>query len=161
PSAPRPVSSEDLLPERALCGDPVARDRLRTSLIEPLRAAGGELLRTLAAYLEGGGVLEGCARALFVHPNTVRYRLRRIAEITGRSPVDARGAFVLRVALVVDRTAETAEPTQPAQPSPPSPPPPAPHGTNGAPGHDTPGGSDVRNVPQGATIGRSLQQNDE
>ena len=149
PSAPRPVSSEDLLPERALCGDQVARERLRTGLIEPLRAAGGELLRTLAAYLEGGGVLEGCARALFVHPNTVRYRLRRIAEITGRVPADARDAFVLRVALVADRTSDAAPPTT------------IPHGTNGGPRYDTPDASDVRSAPLGATIGRSLQPDDE
>ena len=142
PFAPRPVRSEDLLPERALCGDQVARDRLCGSLIEPLRAAGGELLRTLAAYLEGGGVLEGCARELFVHPNTVRYRLRRIAEITGRSPTVARDAFVLHVALVVDRTSDTAQP--------------APHGagdTGGADRDDTPGASDVQGAPQDATIG--------
>ncbi|WP_243653292.1 PucR family transcriptional regulator [Pseudonocardia endophytica] len=147
PSAPRPVDSDDLLPERALCGDPSAPARLRTALVEPLRAAGGELLHTLAAYLEGGGVLEACARALFVHPNTVRYRLRRIADITGYAPADARGAFVLRVALVADRTAEPAATS----------PPPAPHGTNGVPRHDTPGPPDVRSSPEAATIGRSLQ----
>lgn len=148
PSAPRPVSSEDLLPERALCGDPVARERLRTNLIGRLRAAGGPLLRTLAAYLEGGGVLEGCARALFVHPNTVRYRLQRIAELTGRSPADPRDAFVLRVALVTDRTAEAAPVPRPS-PAPP-----------GVPRPDTPGAADVRSAPQDATIGRSLQLDD-
>jgi hypothetical protein len=148
PSAPRPVDSDDLLPERALCGDAVARERLRASLIEPLRAAAGELLRTLASYLEGGGVLEGCARELFVHPNTVRYRLRRIAEITGRHPADARGAFALRVALVVDRTAGTAPPS-PVNPD-----------TNGVHRPDTPGASEVRTALPGSRIGRYLQPDD-
>ena len=46
----------------------------------------GELRRTLEVYLEGGGALEACARALFVHPNTVRYRLRRVSEITQPRP---------------------------------------------------------------------------
>lgn len=138
PSAPRPVSSDELLPERALCGDPVARERLRTQLVEPLRAAGGELLGTLTAYLEGGGVLEACARTLFVHPNTVRYRLRRIAETTGHAPADARGAFVLRVALVADRTSEPSVPPVPA----------------GLPAADA---ADVRGSARGSTIGRSLQ----
>ncbi len=141
PAAPRPVSSDDLLPERALCGDPVARCRLCTELIGPLREAGGELLSTLAAYLEGGGVLEGCARTLFVHPNTVRYRLRRIGEITGHTPAEARGAFVLRVALVVDRTSEPAGATVVSRP-------------------DTPVVPDVRSPPPDATIGRSLQPNE-
>jgi hypothetical protein len=103
PAAPRPVAAEDLLPERALAGDPAARRRLVEVNIEPLRVAGGELLRTLACYLEGGGVLESCARALFVHPNTVRYRLRRVGELTGHSPTDPRDALVLRFALLADR----------------------------------------------------------
>jgi DNA-binding PucR family transcriptional regulator len=103
PDAPRPVTADDLLPERALDGDPAARRRLVDSVVTPLTAAGGELLRTLAAYVEGGGALEACARTLYVHPNTVRYRLRRVGEVTGHSPTDARDAFVLRTALVVAR----------------------------------------------------------
>lgn len=103
PGAPRPVTSDDLLPERALSGDATARRRLVDAVVGPLEAAGGELLRTLAGYLEGGGVLESCARSLFVHPNTVRYRLRRVSELTGLAPTDPRDAFVLRLALVVGR----------------------------------------------------------
>ncbi|MBC3190914.1 helix-turn-helix domain-containing protein [Pseudonocardia sp. C8] len=103
PDAPRPVDAADLLPERALCGDPAARRRLAEDVLAPLHDAGGELLRTLSAYLEGGASLEGCARTLYVHPNTVRYRLRRIGELVGRSPTDPREAFVLRAAVVADR----------------------------------------------------------
>ncbi|ANY08454.1 PucR family transcriptional regulator [Pseudonocardia sp. HH130630-07] len=103
PDPPRPVDAADLLPERALCGDAAARRRLAEDVLAPLHGAGGELLGTLAAYLEGGASLEGCARALFVHPNTVRYRLRRVAELCGLSPTDPRHAFVLRAALVTDR----------------------------------------------------------
>ena len=103
PAAPRPVEADDLLPERALCGDPAARRRLVETVVAPLEAAGGELLRTLAVYLEGGGALEACARALFVHPNTVRYRLRRVSELTGRTPTDPRDALVLRIALIAGR----------------------------------------------------------
>jgi len=50
-------------------------------------------------------VLASCARQLFVHPNTVRYRLRRIADLTGRSAGNPRGALVLRVGLAVGRLA--------------------------------------------------------
>jgi DNA-binding PucR family transcriptional regulator len=103
PAAPRPVAADDLLPERALAGDVLAHRRLVEAAIEPLDAAGGELLNTLACYLDGGGVLESCARTLFVHPNTVRYRLRRVAELTGRSPNDPRDALVLRFALIAAR----------------------------------------------------------
>lgn len=110
PDAPRPVAADDLLPERALGGDPAAHRRLTDSVIAPLAAAGGELLHTLAVYLEGGGALEACARALYVHPNTVRYRLRRIGEVTGHSPTDPRDSFVLRTALVVFRLQTWSKP---------------------------------------------------
>lgn len=103
PDAPRPVRAGDLLPERALAGDPCARAQLTTEVVEPLTTAGGELHRTLASYLDGGGALESCARALFVHPNTVRYRLRRVTEVTGRDPTNPRDSLVLRIALIVGR----------------------------------------------------------
>ncbi|GAA1858321.1 helix-turn-helix domain-containing protein [Pseudonocardia ailaonensis] len=110
PDAPRPVAAADLLPERAVSGDPAALPLLVEAVVAPLTAAGGELLRTLAAYLEGGGALEACARTLFVHPNTVRYRLRRVSELTGRSAADPRDALVLRTALLAGRLAAVPPP---------------------------------------------------
>lgn len=103
PAAPRPVLAADLLPERALAGDSEARRSLRQDVFGALVRSGGELLETLDAFFAAGGVLEGAARSLFVHPNTVRYRLRRIAEVTGYSPTTPRDAFALRVALTVGR----------------------------------------------------------
>jgi len=103
PGAPRPVSTEDLLPERALAGDASARIELVDSVYTPLTEE-GHLLATAEAFLEQTPTLEGTARSLFVHPNTVRYRLGRIADITGFSPTDPRGALTLRVALMVGRT---------------------------------------------------------
>jgi len=103
PDAPRPVAADDLLPERALAGDPIAHRRLVATAIEPVAAAGGELLTTLEAFLESGNALEACARALFVHPNTVRYRLRRVTELTGLRPTDPRDALVLRIAVLAAR----------------------------------------------------------
>jgi DNA-binding PucR family transcriptional regulator len=105
PAAPRPVRSLDLLPERALAGDPEAEWQLVDRVARPLEDAGGALLETVDAFLEVGGVLETCAKRLFVHPNTVRYRLRRVQEMTGRNAHDARDALVLRVALSVGRLA--------------------------------------------------------
>ncbi|SHF40906.1 DNA-binding transcriptional regulator, PucR family [Streptoalloteichus hindustanus] len=107
PAAPRPVRSTDLLPERALAGDPEAERQLVDNVVRPLVDAGGSLLETVDAYLEVGGVLESCARQLFVHPNTVRYRLRRVTELTGRNASDPRDALVLRVALAVGRLARS------------------------------------------------------
>jgi len=102
PDAPRPVAADDLLPERALSGDGHARHHLVADVYRPL--AGEEvLLQTLSAFAEQGGSLEGTARALFVHVNTVRYRLRRIEDVTGLAPGHARDAYTLRVALTLGR----------------------------------------------------------
>ena len=103
PTAPRPVRSTDLLPERALAGDPEAEWQLIDQIAKPLEDAGGALLETVETFLEAGGVLETCARLLFVHPNTVRYRLRKAAELTGHNATTPRDALVLRVALAVGR----------------------------------------------------------
>ncbi len=103
PAAPRPVAAADLLPERALAGDAEARRILRQDVYGSLARSGGELLETLDAFFAASGVLESAARALFVHPNTVRYRLRRVSELTGLAPFSGRGAFALRVALTVGR----------------------------------------------------------
>jgi DNA-binding PucR family transcriptional regulator len=107
PTAPRPVPAEELLPERALAGDPEAERLLVDQVMRPLAAASGALVETLDAFFDAGGVLEACARRLFVHPNTVRYRLRRIADITGRVPGDPRDGLVLRVGLAVGRLARS------------------------------------------------------
>lgn len=103
PSAPRPVGADELLPERALAGDPDARTQLISGVYQPLAQAGDVLIETVAAFLDAGGALEATARALFVHANTVRYRLRRVAEVCGEVPTDPRGAFTLRVALALGR----------------------------------------------------------
>ncbi|TDQ45962.1 PucR family transcriptional regulator [Actinorugispora endophytica] len=106
PDAPRPVPAEDLLPERALDGDEAARRKLIEDVYLPLRGAGSPLLDTLTVYLEHASSLESTARMLFVHPNTVRYRLSRVAELTGFTPSDGRGSFALRVAVTLGRLAE-------------------------------------------------------
>ena len=105
PDAPRPVAADDLLPERAIDGDPVARDQLVRDVYELLLDGGPSLLDTVTGYLEQGSSLEATARMLFVHPNTVRYRLRRVAELTGYTPAEGRGAFALWVSIVLGRLA--------------------------------------------------------
>ncbi|HWG93895.1 MAG TPA: helix-turn-helix domain-containing protein [Mycobacteriales bacterium] len=103
PDAPRPVESSALLAERALLGDASAARRLVEEVHSPLRDAGAALLETAAAYLAAGRAVEGAARLLFVHANTVRYRLRRISEVTGHDVTTPRGADVLQAALVLGR----------------------------------------------------------
>lgn len=108
PGAPRPVRAEDLLPERALAGDEPARRTLIAEVYHPLAQAGGNLLETVSQYLDCGNSLEATAKAMYVHPNTVRYRLRKVAEVIPYDPTRPRPAFVLRCALVFGRLAAQA-----------------------------------------------------
>nr|WP_203634521.1 helix-turn-helix domain-containing protein [Streptomyces sp. SID10815] len=61
------------------------------------------LLRTLEHWFAAAGSAAGAARSLFVHPNTVRYRLRRVEELTGRSLSDPRATADIRAALLAVR----------------------------------------------------------
>ncbi len=103
PEAPRPVLSTELLPERALAGDGHARRHLVEEVYLPIAGARGTLEESLAAYLASGGSVEGTARALYVHPNTVRYRLRQVADLTGFAANDPRDALTLQIALILGR----------------------------------------------------------
>jgi hypothetical protein len=105
-NAPRLALADDLLPERAIAGDPIARSSLINRIYKPLQAHSSELLTTLWCYLDNGRSLEATARELFVHPNTVRYRLKRISELIGWDATGAREALILQVALIVGSNAE-------------------------------------------------------
>jgi hypothetical protein len=70
------------------------------------RTAQNDLARTLIAYLATNLSVEECARALFVHPNTVRYRLRRLGKLTG---LDMGNFYHLLELLSVMRLAPLAE----------------------------------------------------
>jgi hypothetical protein len=105
-NAPRPVLADDLLPERAFAGDPLARSTLINRIYRPLQQHSTELLATLWCYLDNGRSLEATARELFVHPNTVRYRLKRISEVIGWDATGAREALILQSALVIGSIAE-------------------------------------------------------
>ena len=104
--APRPTLADDLLPERALAGDPLARASLINRIYRPLQGHASELLTTLWAYLDNGRSLEATARELFVHPNTVRYRLKRVSEVIGYDATSARESLILQSALIIGSIAE-------------------------------------------------------
>ena len=105
-NAPRPTLADDLLPERAFAGDPLARSTLINRIYKPLHSHSTELLGTLWCYLDNGRSLEETARELFVHPNTVRYRLKRISEVIGWDATGAREALILQSALIIGSIAE-------------------------------------------------------
>ena len=107
PKAPRPIAADELLAERALAGDMLAKSTLIERIYRPLAEHSAELLETLGTYLESGRSLETTARELFVHPNTVRYRLKKISEIIGWDATGAREAFILQVAMVLGSMSDT------------------------------------------------------
>lgn len=82
----------------------------------PLTEIGnGALMETLRAYLDSDLDVARTAQALYVHPNTVRYRLRRISELTG---LDAQSFSGLVELLTIARLSESAVPTSSARPQP-------------------------------------------
>ncbi|KAB8294595.1 PucR family transcriptional regulator [Bifidobacterium avesanii] len=124
----RPLRADDVLPERALLGDADAREELYRDVYLSLRGGNGgagngsgggsgdgsasngsagnvdsPMLATVSAFLLSGSSLETAARELNVHPNTVRYRLKRSVELTGWDPMTPREAYVLLTAIKIGR----------------------------------------------------------
>jgi PucR family transcriptional regulator, purine catabolism regulatory protein len=85
------------------------------SILAPIEdsegAYGGELMRSLEAFIEANGQWERAARALFCHRHTLRYRIRRVEELTGRSLDSARDRIDFWLAL---RGRELVRPARPA-----------------------------------------------
>jgi purine catabolism regulator len=73
------------------------------SVLGPLECGegdyGGELLRSLEAFLEHNGQWEKAARDLACHRHTLRYRIRRIEQLTGRDLANARDRIEFWLAL--------------------------------------------------------------
>jgi len=114
---PRPLLANDVLPERALAGDPSARRALIQGIYEPLRDHALDLLGTVWTYFETGHSLEATARELFVHPNTVRYRLKKIIEVVEWDPGAPRDALTIHLALILGSMSEPNQSPQPSGPT--------------------------------------------
>ncbi|WP_427383191.1 PucR family transcriptional regulator [Janibacter sp. G56] len=105
PQAPRPCLASDLIAERTIAGDTQARDELLSAIWEPLTQA-PTLRETIEVHLREGHGLEATARALFVHVNTVRYRLTKVTSLIGFDPADPHDALTIRLALAHGRLLE-------------------------------------------------------
>lgn len=97
PQATVAVYGEVLVEELLLRERGVAR-RLAHTVLDPLRPH-PELRTTLVEYLRYGPSLPAVAQRLFLHPNTVAYRLSRIRDLTGRDPKTPSGVAELYLAL--------------------------------------------------------------
>ncbi len=83
-----------------------ARDLL-AGLLENDRRGGGELLQTIEVVSRCNWNLRLAARELFIHYNTLRYRLRRIAELTKTDLRSPEGRLNLQVAVKIMRVLKT------------------------------------------------------
>jgi DNA-binding PucR family transcriptional regulator len=82
-----PVDTEAHLADLVLNADPQARSDLRLQVLAPLEelrpAAAAKLRETLRSWLLHHGRRDDVAAALFVHPQTVRYRMGQLRELYG------------------------------------------------------------------------------
>ncbi len=73
------------------------------SILGPIEASegpyGGELMRSLEAFIEENGQWERAAKRLYCHRHTLRYRIRRVEELTGRDLSSARDRIEFWLAL--------------------------------------------------------------
>lgn len=97
------LSIDDLVVDQLVAAGPRLAANLAARVLGPLRAGDrtGVLVTTLVEWLATGAVPE-VARREVVHPNTVAYRLRRVAELTGLDPRIPNEAVVLLLALTAE-----------------------------------------------------------
>lgn len=105
PSVKDVVDTEDHLATLVLTADPQALADLRARVLEPLSAArdlsAAKLAETLRSWLRHQGRREEVAAELFIHPQTVRYRMTRLRELYGDRLRDPEWISALTIALAV------------------------------------------------------------
>jgi len=92
-------SLADLSIRPAILADEALGDAFAERHLAPIRGLGMELEDTLRTYLDLGMRIDETARALHVHANTLRHRLRRFEEATGANLRDPRVVVELWWAL--------------------------------------------------------------
>lgn len=110
------VDVDDLLVYRVLTTDARHRQRFLDAVIGPLLALApsrrAPFVEALQAYYDADGDVEAASEAMHVHVNTVRYRLRRIEELTGcsvRNPHDQLRLYLALHALVLSQAAQALD----------------------------------------------------
>ncbi|KQT92214.1 transcriptional regulator [Marmoricola sp. Leaf446] len=110
----RGPDSEAHLAELVLCADAVALEDLRARVLAPLRelrpGSAEKLVETLRSWLLHQGRRDAVAADLFVHAQTVRYRMTQVREVLGDRLDDPVAVLELTVALgTLDPEAWAAE----------------------------------------------------
>ncbi|MFE6309405.1 helix-turn-helix domain-containing protein [Nocardiopsis sp. NPDC057823] len=83
--------------------EPSLRDPRVSRLVEYDRDGGAELVRSLSAYLEAFGDARAAAERLHIHPNTLRYRVRRAAEVSGIDLSDPGERLFTQLQLLMEQ----------------------------------------------------------
>jgi len=103
-----PDDTETHLAELVLRADPEALADLRAQVLAPLAslrpATAEKLVDTLRSWLLHHGRREDVAAELFVHPQTVRYRMGQLRELYGDRLEDPAQVLALTIALAADRS---------------------------------------------------------
>jgi DNA-binding PucR family transcriptional regulator len=103
PGSTAPLDTEAHLADLVLNADPQARADLRLQVLAPLEGlrpvAAAKLKETLRSWLLHHGRREEVAAELFVHPQTVRYRVQQLRDLYGDKLEDP--AWVLRLTLAL------------------------------------------------------------
>jgi len=94
----RLAASPDLRPFRELVGPLVVHDE----------GHGGDLVRTLRVLFDSGGNMSEAAERLFLHRNSVPYRLERVRELTGLDWRRGGDRFALQLGLLAIEEEERA-----------------------------------------------------
>jgi DNA-binding PucR family transcriptional regulator len=102
------VDTDQRLHELVLRADDAALEDLRAQALAPLAdlspGAREKLTETLRSWLLHHGRRERVAQELFVHPQTVRYRMTQLRELYGPRLEDPRTVLELTIALGVMRS---------------------------------------------------------
>jgi DNA-binding PucR family transcriptional regulator len=103
PEGSAALDTDERLADLVLHADDAALSDLRARVLAPLADIGAsareKLTETLRAWLLHHGRREQVAAELFVHPQTVRYRMQQLRELYGARLEDPRTVLELTVAL--------------------------------------------------------------
>jgi hypothetical protein len=115
PEGPAPLDTERSLPELVLRADEDALADLRADVLAPLAALGptarDRLSETLRSWLLHHGRREAIAAELFVHPQTVRYRMTQLRELYGDRLQEPETVLALTLALGAWRRTDVDTPS--------------------------------------------------
>jgi PucR C-terminal helix-turn-helix domain len=107
-----PIPAEEHLADLLIFESGGLADRLAQSRLAPLGeltpAGRARMEETALAYVQHGGNAAAMARALHLHPQTIRYRLTRLRELFGDQLEDPDARFELELALRSARSRRAA-----------------------------------------------------